>query len=62
MPTAYRGRFEIRCMKERCTKDRVRGDVGIDCLGCDNSTHVAVDLESKEIGQLKAPKKKAKEE
>lgn len=56
MPTPYRGRVEIKCLKEKCEIDAVRGNVVPACFICELSMPVIIDLDEKPVGDLRKPK------
>lgn len=55
MPTPYRGRVRIECLREECAIERTKENVGVDCLVCQHSTQAIVDLDGKTVGYLKKP-------
>lgn len=58
MPTSYRGKAVIKCLKYQCIVDK-RQDVMSSCLECEHAEAAIVDLEDKQIGAIKPKKKKA---
>ena len=53
MPATYKGRAEIRCDRSICIADKSRENVGPDCLPCEASWAVLIDLEAKPLGEIR---------
>lgn len=58
MSTPYRGRVEIKCMKDRCDLDSLKANIGPECFTCESSEAVMLDLDEKPVGTLKKKNKK----
>jgi len=59
MPKTYKGKVEIRCLKEFCKDHK---DVLAACLDCEFSEAIVVDLEDKPVGTIKKTKKAGQKE
>jgi hypothetical protein len=58
MPTVYRGKAVVKCLKYQCIVDK-RQNVLPSCLDCEFSEAEMVDLEDKQVGAMRPRKQKA---
>lgn len=49
MITAYKGRFKMECLLERCSKSDILTNIQPDCIVCENVNAQVIDLDDKPV-------------